>query len=159
MQFVYAAVAHTELNQIQRNLNLLHCHGTETFDESGNKSMKMRDPYSVLEDIKQTPRYWRKAKYEMLARLDNLGPFHFFFTLSCADLRWDENFSAILRQNPNISIQYEMESDDDGNPSTKVYVNYKKEGKDMTKEMKEYLADEVNASLHEHIRGNVLLAT
>ena len=54
--FVYAAVAHTELNQIQRNLNLLHCHGKETTDESGNKSMKMQDPYSVLEDIKQTPR-------------------------------------------------------------------------------------------------------
>ena len=32
----------------------------------------------------------------MLAKLDNLGPFQLFFTLSCADMRWDENFAAIL---------------------------------------------------------------
>jgi hypothetical protein len=109
--FVYAAVAQTELNQIQRNLNLIHCHGKEVTDESGNKSLKTEDPYSVLEDIKQTPRYWRKAKYEMLARLDNLGPFHFFFALSCADLRWDENFGAILRQKEGITLKYCMVED------------------------------------------------
>ena len=32
----------------------------------------------------------------MFARLENLGPFHFFFTLSCADLRWAENFTTLL---------------------------------------------------------------
>ena len=128
-------------------------------DESGNKSLKIEDPYSVLEDIKQTPRYWRKAKYEMLARLDNLGPFHFFFTLSCADLRWDENFGAILRQKEGITLQYCMEEDEEGNPSTKIYVNFTKEGKPIVKEMREYLQEEVNETLHEYIRGNVLLAT
>ena len=157
--FVYAAVAHTELNQIQRNLNLIHCHGKEVTDESGNKSLKIEDPYSVLEDIKQTPRYWRKAKYEMLARLDNLGPFHFFFTLSCADLRWDENFAAILRQKEGITLQYCMEEDASGNPSTKIYVKFTKEGNVIVKEMREYLQEEVNETLHEYIRGNVLLAT
>ena len=157
--FVYAAVAHTELNQLQRNLNLIHCHGKEVIDESGNKSMKMEDPYSVLEDIKQTPRYWRKAKYEMLARLDNLGPFHFFFTLSCADLRWDENFSAILRQKEGITLQYCIEEDEEGNPSTKIYINFPKEGRVIVKEMRKYLEEEVNETLHEYIRGNVLLAT
>ena len=62
------------------------------------KTLKVDDPFAVLDDIKQTPRYWRKAKYEMLAKLDNFGPFQFFFTLSCADLRWNENFAAILRK-------------------------------------------------------------
>ena len=58
--FVYAAVAHMELSQIQRNINLIQCHGKEVTDESGNKSLKIEDPYSVHEDIKQKPRYWRK---------------------------------------------------------------------------------------------------
>ena len=45
--------------------------------------------------MKNTPKLWKKAKYEMIARLDNLGPFQLFFTLSCADMRWTENFAAI----------------------------------------------------------------
>ena len=95
----------------------------------------------------------------MLARLDNLGPFHFFFTLSCADLRWDENFAAILRQKEGITLQYCMEEDASGNPSTKIYVKFTKEGNVIVKEMREYLQEEVNETLHEYIRGNVLLAT
>ena len=138
---------------------MIHYHGKEVTDESGIKSMKLEDPYSVLEDIKQTPRYWRKAKYEMLARLDNLGPFHFFFTLSCADLRWDENFAAILRQKEAITLKYCIEEDEKGNPSTKIYVNFTKEGEACVKEMRQYLQEEVNETLHEYIRGNVLLAT
>jgi hypothetical protein len=42
----------------------------------------------------------------MLAKLDNLGPFHFFFTLSCADRRWEENFSSILRKRTDVEIVY-----------------------------------------------------
>ena len=34
----------------------------------------------------------------MMARLDNFGPFHIFFTLSCADLRWKENVVSLLRE-------------------------------------------------------------
>ena len=85
--YVYAAVAHTELKQIMRNINISFSHGKETNNSDGVKTLKMEDPYAVLDDIKQTPRYWKKAKHEMLAKLDNFGPFQSFFTLSCADLR------------------------------------------------------------------------
>ena len=44
-----------------------------------------------------TPRYWQRKKYELIARLENLGPFTFFFTLSCADKRWNENFTTFLQ--------------------------------------------------------------
>ena len=112
----------------------------------------------VLDDIKQTPRYWKKAKYEMFAKLDNFGPFHFFFTLSCADLRWDENFAAILREK-NVTMKYMIEDDDEGNPTTMVYVEYEKNGKSNTKKLREYIEEEIDESFHESIRGHVLLAT
>ena len=35
-------------------------------------------------------------KDELIAKLENLGPFHFFFTLSCADNRYEENFTSAL---------------------------------------------------------------
>ena len=83
--YVYAAVAHTELKQIQRNMNVSYSRGKETNNSDGVKSLKLEDPFAVLDDIKQTPRYWKKAKFEIFAKLDNFGPFQFFFTLSCAD--------------------------------------------------------------------------
>ena len=92
MTYVYTAVAHTEKKQIQRNLNVSYSTGKEISSKDGIKTLKLDDQFAVLDDIKQTPRYWEKAKYEMFAKLDNFGPFHFFSTLSCTDLRWDENY-------------------------------------------------------------------
>ena len=58
--YVYAAVAHTELRQIQRNMNLSYSRGKETKNIEGVRTLKLEDPYAVLDDIKQTPRYWKK---------------------------------------------------------------------------------------------------
>merc|ERR1712082_283717 len=110
------------------------------------------------DDIKQTPRYWKKAKYEMLAKLDNLGPFQFFFTLSCADLRWDENFAAILRAQ-GCKLTYEIEEDEEGFPSTAIYVLRELEKKVQKIPIRKYIDEHIDESLHECIRGNVLLAT
>ena len=67
-------------------------------NESGERSYALNDGFAVLDNVKGTPRYWSKAKKEMLAKLDNFGPFHFFYTLSCGDMRWDENFTSILKE-------------------------------------------------------------
>ena len=160
--YVYAAVAHTELKQIQRNINVSYSRGKEVRNNDGVKTLKLEDPYAVLDDIKQTPRYWKKAKYEMFAKLDNFGPFHFFFTLSCADLRWDENFAAILRakdKDKKLILKYIIEEDQDGYPKTAVYVEYQRNGQTQTDPINKYLKEQVDESLHECIRGNVLLAT
>ena len=86
--------------------------GKEISIKDGIKTLKLDDPFSVLDDIKQTPRYWKKAKYKMIAKLDNFGPFHFFFTLS-----WNENFTAILREKV-APVSYNIEEDQDGFPKT-----------------------------------------
>ena len=87
----------------------------------------------------------------MLAKLDNLGPFHFFFTLSCADLRWDENFSCILRK-LGVQIEYETTNDEDG--TTWII----RENNERIK-LREYLKNHVEQSLHEMIRRHVFIAT
>ena len=53
----------------------------------------------------------------MIAKLQNLGPFHFFFTLSCAEKRWPENAHAILvienllGPDVNFSYNYDCKSE------------------------------------------------
>ena len=151
-------MAHTELKQLQRNINLSYSRGKEQQNCNGEKILKLDDPYCVLDDIKQTPRYWKKSKYEMFAKLDNLGPFQFFFTLSCADLRWDENFAAILRAQ-DCQLSYELEEDEEGFPLTVIYVVHEFDKKIQKTPIRKYIEDYVDESLHEFIRGNVLLAT
>ena len=110
----------------------------------------------MLEDIKNTPRYWKKAKYEMLARLDNLGPFQLFFTLSCADMRWNENFAAILLER-GYEIAYEQtQKMEDGSSNT--IIKARSPGQEW-KPINNFIEENIEESLHELVRGNVLTAS
>ena len=83
---------------MERNIGVSYSKGKINVSDAGSKSYKLEDAYSVLDNVKCTPKFWKKAKMEMLAKIDNFGPFHWFYTLSCADMRWDENFTSILRE-------------------------------------------------------------
>jgi hypothetical protein len=83
----------------------------------------------------------KKVKFDMIAKLENLGPFHFFFTLSCMDTRYDENFTSFLVENV-YKIQYF--TNEDGTTTTKVKG---KDGRDLDKTLEQFLSEEVNESL------------
>ena len=77
---------------------------------------------------------------EMLAKLDNFGPFHIFYTLSCGDMRWDENFTTILREKGyNIMWTTESGSLEDASDVI-IKVEYSKEEKTEEMELKDFLA-------------------
>ena len=87
----------------------------------------------------------------MIAKLENIGPFHIFFTLSCGDTRCDENFSSFLATNG-----YSMEYSVDGNGMMETRVR-DKDGN--SKVLEKFLSEDIDESLHEMIRTNVLSAT
>ena len=154
--FMYAAVAYIEKKQMKRNINLAGTRGKKFKNDNGGQSYELEDGYRVLEDIKNTPRYWKKAKYEMLARLDNLGPFQLFFTLSCADMRWNENFAAILLER-GYEIAYEQSQKmEDGSSIT--IIKARSPGQEW-KPINKFIEENMEESLHELVRGNVLTAS
>ena len=150
--FLYSAVAYIERKQLQNNINLSYTRGKKTVREDGTVNYELDDAFHVFENIKSTPRFWRKAKYEMLAKLDNLGAFQIFFTLSSADMRWEENFTSILKER-NIRIHYDFNTFE-----TKVECVDPVTNEERTKNLQEYLSDDVDETLHELIRTNVLTA-
>ena len=85
--YVFAAVACIEEQQITRNLSLAGRRGREVVDKDGKRKYKLEDAYDVLDNVKQTPKYFKKGRNEMYGKLDNLGGFQIWFTLSMADLR------------------------------------------------------------------------
>ena len=149
--YTFAAAAYLEKKQLQGNINVSYLRGKETRSKDGVSTFHLEDGFSVFDKISNTPKYWQNAKYEMFARLDNLGPFHFFFTLSCADLRWSENFSTLLTK---LGMKIEYEIIPDGTEKTWVKDEY---GKNV--ELSIFLKNNVDASLHEMIRTHIFIAT
>ena len=156
--YKYAAVSFIEKKQLQRNINIVGTRGKKVSHGEGKVTYELEDSYAVLEDIKNTPRYWKKVKHEMIAKLENLGAFQIFFTLSCADLRWEENFAAILRDE-GLNLTYSLVADEKGYIDTRIEVEYMQNNEKRTMLLKQYIEEFMDKSLHELIRGNVLLAT
>ena len=149
--YIFASAAYLEKKQLQRNVNVSFNRGKKSVTPSGENTYSLQDGFSVFDKISNTPSYWKTAKYEMHAKLENLGPFQFFFTLSCADSRWDENFSSILR---SLDIRIKYEFDSKGKSETIVKT---KDGEEL--ELRKYLDTQVDKSLHEIIRTNVMNAS
>ena len=64
---------------MERNIGVSYTKGQLVDKESGPRTYHLEDAFGVLDNVKNTPRYHKKNKMEMLAKLDNFGPFHFFF--------------------------------------------------------------------------------
>ena len=113
---------------------------------------QLEDAFSVFENIPGTVKYWQQKRYEVLAKLEQLGPFQFFFTLSCADKRWDENFVSILRQKGLKNIYKKRTTNSQLTDAEYSYQDdeiwVKQEGKEEVI-LKEYLA---NDNLHDLVR-------
>ena len=142
--YVFAAAAYIEEKQLERNIGISASKGKKSVNKTGERSYTLNDGFAVMDNVKGTPRYWKKAKMEMLGKLDNFGPFHLFYTLSCGDMRWNENFSSILGQK-GYNIVWTAEN---GNEVT-VEVEFEKAGVMKIKTLKDFLAREVDESLHE----------
>ena len=147
--YVFAAAAYLEEKQMERNIGLSFCKGKISESSEGSRTYKLDDAYSVLDDVRGTPRYWKKAKMEMLSKIDNFGPFHWFYTLSCADMRWEENFSTILKEKGYKIIWKKDESETDvESPDVVVEVEFEKDGKTELVPLKYFLDNECDESMH-----------
>ena len=99
----------------------------------------------------------KKAKMEMLAKLDNFGPFHIFYTLSCGDMRWDENFTSILREKGYNIIWNAGAFNLEEVSEVEVEIEFGNDDTKAKKSLRTFLQEEVDESLHEFIRTNVFM--
>ena len=150
--YLFSALYYVERMQLERQINVSYRRGKVV----GGQLVNMEDVCSVFDKVTGTWRYWKQKRYEVLAKLEQLGAFQFFFTLSCADRRWDETFVAILRQK-GLKISYKPSDD-----KVRSKYSYQPEQVWVTTEdgteqlLRDYLAHERE---HELIKENVLTLT
>ena len=138
-EFLFAAHGYLEMRRLESNLNISYMRGKK----NARGEYSLEDAYSVLENMPGTPKYWQKKKLELIGKLYNLGPFPLFFTLSCAEKRWNENFTTFLQEH-DVTYIFQDNKEQcfvDGMP------------------LEEFLQKEENISKHEYIRRNILNVT
>ena len=84
--YVFMASTFIEQEQLEKQINISGMRGSSKPGADGETVVKLQDLFSVFKSIKGTPKYWQTAKYELIAKVKQLGPFHLFFTFSCGEM-------------------------------------------------------------------------
>ena len=79
--YVFMASTFIEQEQLEKQINISGMKGSSIPGATGETVVKLHDPFSVFKSIKGTP------KYELIAKVKQLGPFHLFYTFSCGEMR------------------------------------------------------------------------
>ena len=111
--WLFSALYYLERQQLEQQININYRKG-KFID---NNILQIDDGFDVFSKISGTPKYWQQKRFEMIARLEQLGPFQFFFTLSCADKRWTEILASILHLKGE-TVTYKQD-----NGTTEIYIN------------------------------------
>ena len=120
--YVFMAQRIVEMNALERQINMSTSHGSlEVTESDGTKLVPSKDAFNIFQTIPGTPAYWKLFRNECCARIEQLGPFHIFFTLSCAEMRWSSVIIEVLKTVcPHIKVEYKLDKngDWDGNWNT-----------------------------------------
>ena len=110
--FLFVAQQSLEKHSFENQISISTQRGVST---SGNRNvLKSNSVIDIFKTVVGTPMYFKKFRQEILARMEQLGPFHFFITLSAAEMNWPEVTTAILHiQGEKIIYEDGWEEDED----------------------------------------------
>ena len=107
--FVFVAQQYLERHSFENQIAVSVQRGSRPF---GGTDIKNNNVIDVFKAIPGTPAYWKKYRNEIFARMEQLGAFHFFFTLSSGEMKWPEVTRSILHATGKI-ISYEAGWEED----------------------------------------------
>ena len=99
--YMFVGQQYVERHAIERNIGISMTKGRMKKDGNTTEVTPLENSFSILKKIPGTPSYWRVFRNDILAKMEQKGNFHGFFTLSCAEKRWPEVLTAILGSEGN----------------------------------------------------------
>ena len=97
LSYLFVGQQYTERFALEREISLSMTRGCMKTTNDKAKVIPLENPINILKKIPGTPSYWKIFKNDILAKIEQHGHFHFFFTLSCAEAKWPEVLTAILQ--------------------------------------------------------------
>jgi hypothetical protein len=105
--FLFSAVHLVEQQQLMSRMNISYLRGKMSKQQDGTQFLQTEDGYAVFDGLPGTPRYWQKMRYDLIAKMEQFGPPQFFYTLSCANKRWEENSATIIaKTRPDLEVMH-----------------------------------------------------
>ena len=167
--FLFVAQQMVETHSLESKIDMAMSHGS--LETSGNKTKltPSKDAFSIFQSLPGTPAYWKQFRSEIFSRIEQLGPFHLFFTLSCAEMRyiylkmflsylnceykntsfkrWPSVLAEVLKvvEEGRLKVRYELDTDGnwDGREETIFIEEYEngemKSSRNLTEYMDYYL--------------------
>ena len=117
--FLFVAQQSLEKHAFENQISVSVQRGIPIKSANGKVEIKGQNAINVFKDIPGTPAYFKKYRNELLARMEQLGPFHFFLTLSSAEMNWPE-FTANILHTLGHKISYENGWEED---DTKIKID------------------------------------
>ena len=152
-EYLFVCQQFLERHLLENNINVTLLKGKTEKSPDGSTILSCNNAFDVFSKIPGTPSYWKNFRNELFARMEQLGPFHFFFTLSAAEMLWPEVSTSILHSQgciDKIIYQKGWEYDE------KLILVVDKDGKEMS--LPEYLKKEVHAK-YKFYKDEFLLIT
>ena len=103
--YVFMAQQAKERHSIESQINMAMSHGTIETNESGQVVVPSDDAFNIFQKVPGTPAYWKLFRNELYAKMEALGPFHVFFTMSCGEARWAYVLLEVLKVKKNRSLK------------------------------------------------------
>ena len=137
--YLFVAQQHLERQLLERNVGISGQTGQVFDGPDGSKKVKCSNAFDVFNKISGTPLYWKTYRNDLFARMEQLGPFHFFFTLSAAEMCWPEVTTAILCDDQKIDkIIYEHGWEEDENDISIYFIGLEDGDKEKIKTRKDF---------------------
>ena len=115
-EFLFMGQQHIEINALERQINMSMSHGSlEVTESDGTKLVPSNDAFNIFQSIPGTPAYWKAFRNECCARMEQLGPFHIFFTFSCAEMRWPSVIAEVFKvvKDGKLIVTYELDENEE----------------------------------------------
>ena len=109
--FLFVAQQSLEKHSFENQITISTQRGVASNTKNVLKNNSVID---IFKTVTGTPMYFKKFRNEIFARMEQLGPFHFFVTLSAAEMHWPEVTASILHiQGKKIIYESGWEEDED----------------------------------------------
>lgn len=82
--YLFMAFLYVERQMLEKQINVSGMRGSL---KSDGDVVQLSDAFSIFARIRGSQKYWQVARHELVAKVKQLGPFHIFLTLSCAEMR------------------------------------------------------------------------
>ena len=110
--YLFMCQQYLERGTLEAQIDINVQKGVLTNGPGGEKIMKMIDYFNVFQKVPGTPKYGQTKRNNLLAMINVLGPFQYFYTFSCAELRWTEIIACIFRMNGHkVYVEKDDETD------------------------------------------------